>query len=80
GKFATTEEVVEAGSPDCSICYDQMDRPLLLPCDHLFCGECVAEWLERERTCPLCRAEVPTSNPIPKPLRDGRTPIVPQMF
>ncbi|CAN0260912.1 unnamed protein product [Ectocarpus sp. 4 AP-2014] len=80
GKLATPEEVAEAGSPDCSICYDQMSRPLLLPCNHLFCGECVAEWLERERTCPLCRAEVPSSNPIPRSLRDGRTTVVPQIL
>eukprot|EP00752_Nemacystus_decipiens_P002131 g2032.t1 len=80
GKFATPEEVSEVGSPDCSICYDQMVRPLILPCKHLFCGSCVAEWLERERTCPLCRDEVPSSNPIPKALRDGRTAIVPQVL
>eukprot|EP00904_Undaria_pinnatifida_P000711 jgi/Undpi1/10640/HiC_scaffold_29.g13090.m1 len=80
GKFASPEEVAEAGSPDCSICYDRMEHPLLLPCQHLFCGECVAEWLDRERTCPLCRAEVPTSNPIPKSLRDGRTAILPQIL
>ncbi|CAM9439690.1 unnamed protein product [Ectocarpus sp. 6 AP-2014] len=80
GKLATPEEVAEAGSPDCSICYDRMSRPLLLPCNHLFCGECVAEWLERERTCPLCRAEVPSSNPIPRSLRDGRTTVVPQIL
>ncbi|CAM9611054.1 unnamed protein product [Pylaiella littoralis] len=80
GKFATPEEVSEVGSPDCSICYDRMERPLILPCNHIFCGECVAEWLEQERTCPLCRAEVPTSNPIPKALRDGRTAIMPQIL
>lgn len=36
--------------------------------------------LERERTCPLCREIVPTTNPIPKALRDGRTAIFPQLL
>lgn len=44
GKLATPEEVAEAGSPDCPICFEEMERPLLLPCQHLFCVECVAEW------------------------------------
>lgn len=36
--------------------------------------------LERERTCPLCRSEVPTSNPIPRALRDGRTTLRPLLL
>lgn len=80
GKFATPQEVAEAGSPDCSICYERMVRPVLLPCEHMFCGECVTEWLEREHTCPLCRLEIPTTNPIPRSLRNGHTSILPQIL
>lgn len=27
-------------------------------CAHVFCEECIAEWLERDNTCPMCRAKV----------------------
>lgn len=30
----------------------------LQPCKHVFCETCVCAWLDRERTCPLCRALV----------------------
>ena len=33
-------------------------RAVALACGHIFCEGCVAEWLRRESTCPLCRAEI----------------------
>jgi len=42
---------------DCTICQEKLTRPILLPCNHLFCDECITEWFERgEKTCPMCRA------------------------
>lgn len=32
--------------------------PVRLDCSHVFCEECILEWLERDRTCPMCRAQV----------------------
>jgi len=37
----------------CPICHDPPTTPIRLHCSHIFCEECVAEWLQRERTCPL---------------------------
>ena len=52
-------QVAEAGSPDCPICFEALETPLALsPCGHLFCEDCASEWLDREHTCPLCRASV----------------------
>ncbi|KAF4359066.1 hypothetical protein G4B88_020610, partial [Cannabis sativa] len=57
GSYATSEQVSAAGDL-CAICQEKMHAPILLRCKHIFCEDCVSEWFERERTCPLCRALV----------------------
>ncbi|KAL2540005.1 RING/U-box superfamily protein [Abeliophyllum distichum] len=57
GSYATSEQVNAAGDL-CAICQEKMHVPILLRCKHIFCEDCVSEWFERERTCPLCRALV----------------------
>eukprot|EP00835_Amoeboradix_gromovi_P003026 NODE_187_length_15673_cov_0.222743.p3 type:complete len:398 gc:universal NODE_187_length_15673_cov_0.222743:211-1404(+) len=52
----------------CSICYnsliDNTDAVSLLQCNHIFHNKCISEWLEKENTCPLCRAEVQSNTHI----------------
>ncbi|XP_041027425.1 RING finger and transmembrane domain-containing protein 2-like [Juglans microcarpa x Juglans regia] len=77
GAHATSEQVNAAGDM-CAICQEKMDAPILLRCKHIFCEDCVSEWFERERTCPLCRALVK-----PADLRsfgDGSTSLFFQLF
>ncbi|KAL0403005.1 UNVERIFIED_CONTAM: RING finger and transmembrane domain-containing protein 2 [Sesamum radiatum] len=76
GSHATTEQVNAAGDL-CAICQEKMHAPILLRCKHIFCEDCVSEWFERERTCPLCRALV-----RPPDLRSGglSTTLFFQMF
>ncbi|KAK1602868.1 hypothetical protein QYE76_016325, partial [Lolium multiflorum] len=77
GSYATTEQVAAAGDM-CAICQEKMHAPILLRCKHVFCEDCVSEWFERERTCPLCRALVK-----PADLRsfgDGSTSLFFQLF
>ncbi|XP_058737181.1 uncharacterized protein LOC131609494 [Vicia villosa] len=77
GAHATSEQVVAAGDL-CAICQEKMHAPILLRCKHIFCEDCVSEWFERERTCPLCRALVK-----PADLRsfgDGSTSLFFQLF
>ncbi|TFJ99896.1 tau-tubulin kinase 1 [Platysternon megacephalum] len=62
--------------PECPICYGPYDnifqRPLLLPCAHTFCLECLSRicvFVKQAQTfpCPLCRAQVSVpSGGIPK--------------
>nr|CCA15828.1 conserved hypothetical protein [Albugo laibachii Nc14] len=93
GTYVTEEDVVEAGSTDCSICYERMKRPVKLSCSHIFCEECVSEWLDREHSCPLCRASVRSAdssitqtNSARFPIQsrpqylDGSTSLLPQML
>ncbi|GFQ03935.1 ring finger and transmembrane domain-containing protein 2 [Phtheirospermum japonicum] len=77
GSCATSEQVNAAGDL-CAICQEKMHAPILLRCKHIFCEDCVSEWFERERTCPLCRALV-----RPAELRsygDGSTNLFVQLF
>ncbi|XP_050387091.1 uncharacterized protein LOC126803334 [Argentina anserina] len=77
GSHATLEQVTTAGDL-CAICQEKMHAPILLRCKHIFCEDCVSEWFERERTCPLCRAVVK-----PADLRtfgDGSTSLFFQFF
>ena len=47
------------------------------PPQHIFCENCVLQWLDRQNSCPLCRATV--ANYDPK-WRDGSTAKWPQIF
>lgn len=42
-------------APSAALVQDGLTRPVQLGCRHAFCEECIGEWLERERTCPMCR-------------------------
>ncbi|GMT28955.1 hypothetical protein PFISCL1PPCAC_20252, partial [Pristionchus fissidentatus] len=46
----------------CFICMDQFtqvgDRVAEMTCGHIFHTDCIIPWLKRNKTCPVCRAEV----------------------
>lgn len=49
----------------CNICYEPIISPVLEPnCQNLFCGDCLLKWLQRQNSCPLCRAEIDLSSLI----------------
>ncbi|XP_010529383.1 PREDICTED: RING finger and transmembrane domain-containing protein 2-like [Tarenaya hassleriana] len=77
GAYATSEQVHAAGDI-CAICQEKMHTPVLLSCKHIFCEDCVSEWFERERTCPLCRALVKPADI--KSFSDGSTSLFFQIF
>ncbi|KAJ3372423.1 hypothetical protein GGF31_001864 [Allomyces arbusculus] len=57
-------EIVEAQvekALDCVVCQDKFtlgETVTKLPCDHLFHKDCIVPWMERNVTCPTCRADV----------------------
>ncbi|KAJ6913434.1 hypothetical protein NC651_015831 [Populus alba x Populus x berolinensis] len=77
GAYATSEQVNAAGDL-CAICQEKMHAPILLRCKHIFCEDCVSEWFERERTCPLCRALVKPADL--RSFSDGSTSLLFQIF
>ncbi|XP_070546861.1 uncharacterized protein [Ptychodera flava] len=44
----------------CQICKEVLNCPVQLLCEgnHLFCSDCLREWLGTSPTCPLCRVRV----------------------
>jgi len=78
GRYLTKGEVLAGGEPPgCPICQDPCDAPIRLDCSHVFCEGCLAEWLEREPTCPMCRSNV---KPPGLTFGDGSTTLLPQLF
>ncbi|KAJ9547623.1 hypothetical protein OSB04_020166 [Centaurea solstitialis] len=70
--------LVNAAGDLCAICQEKMHSPVVLRCKHVFCEECVSEWFERERTCPLCRAMVRAADL--RSFGDGSTTLYFQLF
>ena len=45
----------------CMICLEEFSigvETMLMPCGHLYHGECIVKWLETSHVCPLCRYEM----------------------
>uniref|UniRef100_A0A914CDT0 RING-type domain-containing protein n=1 Tax=Acrobeloides nanus TaxID=290746 RepID=A0A914CDT0_9BILA len=56
GTCPTQEETHSA--EHCTICFGEFTSPIKLKCGHIFCSECIRTWLDKEVTCPVCRAVV----------------------
>ncbi|XP_030473021.2 E3 ubiquitin-protein ligase BIG BROTHER-like [Syzygium oleosum] len=59
-----TEVEVTEGSTDCAICCDVIlagSKGSSMPCCHVYHRECIAKWLKKSRTCPLCRFKLPST-------------------
>ncbi|KAJ6817626.1 ERAD-associated E3 ubiquitin-protein ligase HRD1B-like [Iris pallida] len=68
-----TPEEINAGDETCIICREEMITAKKLLCGHLFHVHCLRSWLERQNTCPTCRALVvpPESGPGAAPHQHG---------
>ncbi|KAF2076926.1 hypothetical protein CYY_001764 [Polysphondylium violaceum] len=77
GKKASAEQVAESGD-HCSICQEKMVSPIVLRCNHIFCEDCVSQWFEREKTCPLCRSPIQAAGH--RTHSDGSTSLLLQLF
>ncbi|XP_042063030.1 E3 ubiquitin ligase BIG BROTHER-related-like isoform X2 [Salvia splendens] len=54
----------EGISDSCVICrldFEDDDTLILLSCKHSYHSECINSWLQINKVCPVCSAEVPTS-------------------
>ncbi|CAN0909338.1 ERAD-associated E3 ubiquitin-protein ligase HRD1A [Linum grandiflorum] len=53
-----TPEELDVSDATCIICREEMTTAKKLVCGHLFHVHCLRSWLERQHTCPTCRALV----------------------
>lgn len=58
------ERVSQLSEKTCPICMDNYDNPIMLPCTHVFCGQCLLTWMRsgqhngQGRACPQCRTRI----------------------
>ena len=69
----------------CSICYDNFNNPIMLPCTHVFCGGCLLKWMQTGNACPECRTiiSVKKLTAIVKTKPDtpsNESPLIPQIL
>lgn len=51
---------------DCNICFELGNNPVLTQCGHLFCWDCLSEWLDRGALdCPVCKSSVEHESVVP---------------
>lgn len=48
----------------CSVCYNIYSDPVLLPCSHSFCRECLKNSRRFHKTCPICRKELKSGEEV----------------
>ena len=64
----SSELMISAQSTDCPVCCEQMktgETVIQLPgCGHIFHEACALAWLKSHNTCPYCRRELPTDDPV----------------
>jgi len=49
------------GVNTCPVCLEGLagKDPVKMPCSHVICLVCISQWIAQERSCPLCKQEVP---------------------
>ncbi|WJX30942.1 hypothetical protein P8452_19429 [Trifolium repens] len=55
-KMVKAEEITK-----CTICFEDVNVGVPLPCSHMFHMNCIQDWLVIGHCCPLCRFQLPMS-------------------
>merc|ERR1719361_545011 len=61
----TKEDQLDDINSKCSVCFEEYTagmRATRMLCGHLFCTNCIREWLRTANSCPVCRFELATDS------------------
>jgi hypothetical protein len=50
---------------NCPLCLNERNETICTPCGHLFCLECLVEWMKVKSECPMCRTNCPINICVP---------------
>jgi hypothetical protein len=69
-------------SEQCAVCHDDYvegEELRVLPCQHKYHRDCIDKWLERSRTCPVCKHDIveETKQHVRSPSSLAMPPVVP---
>jgi peroxin-10 len=69
-RFSLSNEKVMAyikGSQQrkCTLCLEELKDPAATQCGHVFCWECIGDWVKEKPECPLCRREAMVQHILP---------------
>ncbi|KAI9171254.1 RING-1 protein [Paramyrothecium foliicola] len=49
----------------CTLCLEELKDPAATQCGHVFCWECIGDWVKEKPECPLCRREAMVQHILP---------------
>ncbi len=49
----------------CTLCLEPFKDPSVTTCGHVFCWECVQDWVKEKAECPLCRQAIKPEKVLP---------------
>ena len=53
---------IEDQTDRCPICQDYPSDPVCTACNHVFCLECLQQWIQKKPVCPMCKAKIKPSH------------------
>lgn len=49
----------------CTLCLEELRDPAATQCGHVFCWECIGDWVREKPECPLCRRDAMAQHILP---------------
>lgn len=57
---------------ECSICLEELHKPVITACKHVFGRECIERTIDLQHKCPMCRAHLVDKECLVKPAEEEK--------